>query len=66
MLRKCESSDEEKKQMALACIVLHNVCIDQADIIPRKFDLSVDPYTNERRYQDEVRKTLQIRSCLVN
>ena len=63
LLRKCESSDEKIKQIALACIVLHNVCIDQGDVIPRKFDLSVDPCTNETRDQDEGRKTLQMRSC---
>ena len=36
---KCESKKTTMKIMGLACVVLHNLCIDKEDIIPRKFDL---------------------------
>jgi len=31
LLRKCESSTEVIKVMTLACVVLHNICIDRGD-----------------------------------
>ena len=32
---------------SLACMVLHNICIERGDSIARKLDLSVDPSTQE-------------------
>ena len=37
---KCESKKETVEIVGLACVVLHNLCIDKEDILPRKFDLS--------------------------
>ena len=46
--------------MGLACVVLHNLCIDQEDIIPRKFDLSYDHVTNKRSDRVELRDMLNL------
>ena len=35
LLRKCESKTSELKVAALACMVLHNICIDCEDTLPR-------------------------------
>ena len=37
--RKCESNKETVKIMGLACVILHNICIDKRDLVSRKFDL---------------------------
>lgn len=63
LLRKCESSAHEVKMATLACIVLHNVCIEQGDAISKKCDLSIDPITNQKRDRETVRQMLQMRSC---
>ena len=31
LLRKCESSSEEVRRCTLACVILHNICIDNGD-----------------------------------
>ena len=38
LLRKCENSPEYLKTMTLACMVLHNICLDLGDTISRKLD----------------------------
>jgi hypothetical protein len=43
LLRKSESSKEYVRTVTLACMVLHNICIDQGDSLARKLDLTVDP-----------------------
>ena len=49
--------------MGLACVVLHNICTEQGnDSIPRNIDLYVDPVTNKRRPQTELRDVLQMRN----
>ena len=48
---------------ALACLVLHNICIDLGDTLPRKLDLTIDPVTNQRRSRAKVRELLQMREC---
>ena len=32
--RKCESNKETVKLMGLACVVLHNICIETKDLVP--------------------------------
>lgn len=49
LLRKCESRLEEVRLASLACIVLHNVCLDRGDTISKKLDLTRDPSTGELR-----------------
>lgn len=63
LLRKCESSTSEVKIAALACLVLHNICIDLGDTLPRKLDLTIDPVTNQGRSRAKVRELLQMREC---
>ena len=63
LLRKNESSKEQVRIAALACMVLHNICIMQGDAISKKLDLTIDPESNEKRDREEVRKLLQMREC---
>ncbi|XP_028400782.1 protein ALP1-like [Dendronephthya gigantea] len=63
LLRKCESSAHEVKIATLACIVLHNACIEYGDAISKKCDLSIDPVTNQKRDRETVREMLKMRSC---
>ena len=61
--RKCESPPEIVRVVTLACIVLHNICIERGDMISRKLDLTFDPLTNNRRDRDEIRRLLLMRNC---
>ena len=56
--RKCESQKETVKKMGLACLVLHNLCIDLGDMMPRNWDMTIDHATNNRRPQNEIRDVL--------
>ena len=60
LYRKCESREENVKTIVLACIVLHNICIDRGDSAPRQWDLSRDPVSNKRRPRDGVRHCRRI------
>ena len=60
LFKKCESQKESVKLMGLACVVLHNICIEKKDIITRHLDLSVDLSSNKRRPNNEVRDILQM------
>ena len=44
--KKCQSDKETLIDMALACIVLHNICIDREDLIPKAFDLRYESADN--------------------
>ena len=48
LYKKCESKPENVKIMTLACVVLHDVCIDRGHTAPRQWDLSEDPASNKR------------------
>ena len=58
--RKCESSKESVKAMGLAAVVLHNICLEMGDILPRIMDLTVDPAKNKRRDREEVATILDL------
>ena len=60
--RKCESPPEIVRMVTLACIVLHNICIERGDTISRKLDLTFDPLTNNRRDRDEIHRLLLMRN----
>ena len=62
MLRKCESNNEVIRTVALACVVLHNICLTRKDTCPKKLDLSIDPNTSEKRDRETVRELLQMRA----
>lgn len=49
MLRKSEGNLHETKVAALSCMVLHNICLDKKDTLPKKLDVSIDPRTNQKR-----------------
>ena len=46
--------------MGPPCVVLHNLCIDKGDFIPRKFNLTFDHMTNKRRNRTELRDILHL------
>lgn len=60
LMRKSESHHEEVKFYTLACMVLHNICLEFGDTIPSKLDLSIDPETNEKRDRQKIREMLKI------
>jgi len=45
LLRRCECSQENTKTAALACVVLHNICLEKEDTMTKKMDLAIDPKT---------------------
>ena len=59
--RKCESQKESVKKMGFTCLVLHNLCIELGDMIPRNWDMTVDHATNKRRPQNEIQDVLLMR-----
>ena len=63
LLRKCESRNEEVRRSALACVILHNICIDMGDTISKKLDISIDPATNQRRDRKQLRELIEMRAC---
>ena len=58
LLRKSESNVYETKVATLACLVLHNICLDCGDSLPSKLDLSIDPETSQRRNRETIRDLL--------
>lgn len=49
--------------LALACVVLHNVCIDMGDSLPSQSDLTEHPAQHGRRSRKEVRELLMMGNC---
>ena len=43
-------------------VVLHNLCIERDDLVPRKFDLTSYRALNKRLSQEEVRNALALQS----
>ena len=62
LLRKSESNHFEVKMATLACMVLHNVCLEQGDTLPAKLDLTIDTLTNEKRDRTTIRDVLLMKS----
>ena len=63
LMRKCESAPEKVRTITLACIVLHNICIEREDTLSNQLNLSVDPGTNKRRDREVIRQILNMRNC---
>ena len=61
--RKCESAQEEVRDNALACIVLHNICIERGETLCRQIDEIVGTATNQRRPRDIIRHLLNMTNC---
>ena len=62
--RKCESSTDEVRASTLACMVLHNICIERGETISSKLNLTVDPITNQRRDRQQTQELLLMTSCV--
>ena len=58
--KKCESNKENVKIMGLTCVILHNICIDKGDLVPRKIDLTYDVAWNKRRESNQLGDLLDI------
>ena len=62
LYRKCKCNKETVKLYGLACVVLHNICIERGDLVPRKFDLTLDHTSNKHLSPEEVRNVLVLRN----
>ena len=59
--RRCDSNNETMKVKTLACIVLHNLCIDHGKNMPKNLDLTVNPENpSQRRPRDIIRNLLHM------
>ena len=58
--RKSESRKDTHRLMALACVVLHNICIEKHDTVPRTFNLTLDPSSQKMRRQEDIRDILDM------
>jgi hypothetical protein len=63
LLRKCESSSTNVRTFALACMVLHNICLHLGDTMPKKLDITIDLSSNEKRDRAKIREILEMRNC---
>eukprot|EP00794_Sanderia_malayensis_P012533 gene12533-13819_t len=45
----------------LACMVLHNVCLEKKEQLPSSLDVSIDPSTQRRRDRATIRDLLLMR-----
>ena len=63
LFRKCECNEQTMKTVTLACIVLHNTCIEYNEPFPQQLDIATDVTTLERRDRETVRDLLNMRSC---
>ena len=62
LFRKCKSNKETVKLYGLACDVPHNLCIKRSNLVPWKFDLTLDHASNKRLSPEEVKDALVLRS----
>ena len=60
LYRRNECSQKNVRTVTMACIVLHNICINRGDSLSRKMDLTIDPVTGERRDREVIRNQLQM------
>ena len=63
LLRKNECHMETLKLMSLACIILHNVCIDLEDKGMRAWDLAFVEHTQKQHPREVVRSMLHMTGC---
>ena len=61
--RKAENQKETVRTVTLACIVMHNICIEKGDVAHRHWDLSLDATSNLRRAGNELQDLIMIRQC---
>ncbi len=63
LMRKNECKEGTLQTMSLACVVLHNICIDLNDNINKSLDAGHDPRTNQRRPPEEVKDLSHMTKC---
>ena len=63
LYRKLECQPDAVKLAALSCLILHNISIAANDSLPPQLDLTIDPFTEEKRSRDDIRKLLQMLNC---
>ena len=62
LFRKCESNKKTVKLYGLGCVVLHHLCIERGNLVPRTFVLTLDHASNKRLSPEEVKHALALRS----
>ena len=62
LYHKCECNKETVKLYGLACVVLHNICIERGDLVPRKFNLTLYHASNKCLSPEEVRNVLVLQN----
>ena len=62
-MRKNESEPSQVKTTTLACMVLHNICIEKGDTICSKLNITSNPLTNAKRDSRTLRKALEMTCC---
>ena len=60
LYRKCAASQESLKINILACIVLHNISIENRDLVTEKVDFTYDSVANRKRSSEELRVILNV------
>ena len=60
LYRRNECSQRNVRTVTMACIVLHNICINRGDLLSRKMNLTIDPVSRERRDREVIRNLLQM------
>ena len=58
LYKKCESEPESMKDMILACVVLHNICIDLSDRGSKCFDARFDQEVTDKDSSIQIREHL--------
>ena len=63
LLNKTEGNLLQTKTATLACMVLHNICLDMGDTLPSKLDLTIDPTTQQKRDRNAIHDILLMKMC---
>jgi hypothetical protein len=63
LYKKCETSKETVKLYALACVALHNICIQRGETLSPQLDLTLDPATYQQCDRATIRELLQMQTC---
>ena len=63
LFKKWTCSKETVKLFALACVILHSLCIDKGNALSPQLDLNVDLTSHKQRQRDAIRTLLQMRNC---
>jgi len=62
LLRKSEGNLYQTKMATLACMVLHNLCLENNDELSEIFDLTMDPATHQKRDRETIHDLLLIKT----